>query len=111
MHKSSILKNAVFNPDRVHERLIHESENAKIKSLHIKAGQEIPVQERKELGETMIVVLSGEGQLLGKHGVLDTLVRGDVVVADLRVPHGLRAKRDMTILASYTPAQENQEEL
>lgn len=111
MQKSSILKNAVFNPDKVHERLVHESENAKIKSLHLKAGQEIPVQERKDLGETMIVVLSGEGQLLGKHGVLDSLVRGDVVIADLRVPHGLRAKKDMTILASYTPKQIKQEEV
>lgn len=106
MRKSSILESASFNPEKIHERLVHESENATIKSLHLKAGQELPVKTYENAGETMLVVLSGEGQLLGKHGVLDTLVRGDVVILDLRVPHGLRAKKDMSVLASITPLKD-----
>jgi quercetin dioxygenase-like cupin family protein len=103
MRKYSILKNEVFNPEKVHERLVHEADGATIKSLHIKAGSELPVQAHESEGETMLVVLSGEGLLLGKHGVLDSLVRGDIVLMDLRTPHGLRAEKDMCILASVTP--------
>ncbi|KAF1075521.1 cupin [Halodesulfovibrio sp. MK-HDV] len=106
MRKYSILKNEVFNPEKVHERLVHESAGAKIKSLHIKAGSELPVQAYEAEGETMLVVLSGEGLLLGKHGVLDSLVKGDIVLMDLRIPHGLRAEKDMCVLASFTPAKE-----
>lgn len=110
MHKSSILQNAVFNPAKIQERLVHESNGVKIKSLHLKAGQELPVQSYETLGESMVVILSGEGLLLGKHGVLDSLVRGDVVITDLRVPHGLRAKKDMSVLVSYTPMKDEEEE-
>ncbi|MCG8529648.1 MAG: cupin [Desulfovibrionales bacterium] len=102
MRKSSILTNATFNPERIHERLVHESDSVQVKSLHLKAGQELPVQSFDDFGESMLVVLGGEGKLLGKHGVLDTLVRGDVVITDLRVPHGLRATKDMSVLASLT---------
>lgn len=102
MRKYSILKNEVFYPENVHERLVHEADGEKIKSLHIKAGHELPVQVYEAVGETMLVVLTGEGLLLGKHGVLDSLVKGDVVVMDSRVPHGLRAEKDMCILASLT---------
>ena len=104
MRKSSILSNATFNPDKIHERLVHESDNVQVKSLHLKAGQELPLRTYDEYGEAMLVVLGGEGKLLGKHGVLDTLVRGDVVITDLRVPHGLRATKDMSVLASLTQA-------
>lgn len=107
MRKYSILKNEVFNPEKVHERLVHESDGANIKSLHIKAGSELPVQAHEAEGETMLVVLNGEGLLLGKHGVLDSLVKGDIVLLDLRTPHGLRAEKDMCILASFTPARES----
>ncbi|MEZ0576433.1 hypothetical protein [Halodesulfovibrio aestuarii] len=106
MQKTSILESGIFNPDRVHERLIHESAGAKIKSLHLLAGQELPVKAYGTEGEAMLVVLSGEGLLLGKHGVLDALVQGDVVIADLRIPHGLRAEKDMCVLASFTPLPE-----
>lgn len=106
MQKTSVLESGTFNPDKVYERLVHETKGVKVKSLHLLAGQEIPVQAVEGQGETMLVVLSGEGLLLGKHGVLDSLVRGDVVIADLRIPHGLRAEKDMCILESYMPLPE-----
>ena len=109
MRKSSILENASFNPDKIHERLMHETENVQVKSLHLKAGQEMPLRSFENYGESMLVVLSGEGKLLGKHGVLDTLVRGDVVITDLRVPHGLRAVKDMSVLAHLTQIKKTDE--
>jgi len=102
MRKTSILDNATYLNDKVNEWLVHESEGMRVKGFYLKAGQELPVQSYEVSGETMLVVLGGEGQLLGRHGVLDSLGRGDVVIVDLQVPHGLRAKKDMSVLASYT---------
>ncbi|WP_290919482.1 cupin [Halodesulfovibrio sp.] len=106
MLKYSLMKNEVFHPEKVFEELVHESDELNITTLHIKAGYELPAKASDEAGEAMLVVLSGEGLLLGKHGVLDSLVRGDVILTDLRVPHGLRAEKDMCVLASYTPLME-----
>ncbi|MEZ0576432.1 cupin domain-containing protein [Halodesulfovibrio aestuarii] len=103
MHKNSIPESRSFNPDRMHVQLVHESENVKVMNFNLKAGQEMPVHSHNLDGELVMVVLSGEGQLLGEHGVLDSITAGDVLICEIKVPHGVRASKDMSLVVTIAP--------
>ncbi len=80
----------------------HESENFKIINFNFKAGQELPVHSHDVEGELSIVVLSGEGEFLGKDAALPAKA-GDLLVCPIAVPHGIRAKTDMRVLVTIAP--------
>ncbi len=83
--------------------LVHDSYNFRIINFNLKAGQELPVHNHDLDGELSILVLEGEGEFLG--GGLDTIPArpGDVLLSQVREPHGVRAKTDMRILVHIAP--------
>lgn len=103
MLKNSIPESRSFNPDRMHVQLVHESENVKVMNFNLKAGQEMPVHSHNLDGELVMVVLSGEGSLLGEHGVLGSIAAGDVLICEIKVPHGVRASKDMSLVVTIAP--------
>lgn len=104
MRKNSIPKTREFRPERMQVQLVHESENVKVLNFNLKAGQELPVHSHDIDGELVLTVLSGEGELLGQNGVLDTLTAGDVIICEIRIPHGVRATtEDMSIVVTIAP--------
>jgi quercetin dioxygenase-like cupin family protein len=50
-----------------------------------------------------IVVLEGSGFFLGKDGQTLPAGTGDVLIADIREPHGVRAVTDMRVLVTIAP--------
>lgn len=103
MRKNRIPESRSFNPDRMHVQLVHESEHVKVMNFNLKAGQEMPVHSHNLDGELVMVVLSGEGELLGKDGALDTIAAGDVLICEIKVPHGVRASKDMSLVVTIAP--------
>ena len=103
MRKNSIPQTREFKPNKMHVQLVHESENVKVMNFNLKAGQELPVHSHDIDGELVLTVLSGEGQLLGEHGVLDSLAPGDVIICEIRIPHGARATTDMSLVVTIAP--------
>jgi len=103
MHKNRIHESRSFNPDRMHVQLVHESEHVKVMNFNLKAGQEMPVHSHNLDGELVLVVLSGEGQLMGEFGVLDALTAGDVIICEIKVPHGVKATKDMSLVVTIAP--------
>ncbi|SIN68963.1 cupin domain-containing protein [Halodesulfovibrio marinisediminis] len=103
MRKNRIPESRSFTPDRMHVQLVHESENVKVMNFNLKAGQEMPVHSHNIDGELVMVVLSGEGELLGESGVLDSIAAGDVLICEIKVPHGVRASKDMSLVVTIAP--------
>ena len=103
MQKNRIPESRNFNPDRMDVQLVHESEFVKVMNFNLKAGQELPVHSHDIEGELVMVVLSGEGHLLGEQGALDEIKEGDVLMCEIRIPHGVRASKDMSLVVTIAP--------
>jgi len=103
MLKNSIPESREFTPNRMHVQLVHESENVKVMNFNLKAGQEMPVHSHNIDGELVLVVLSGEGDLLSDSGEVATLNEGEVIICEIRVPHGVRASKDMSLVVTFAP--------
>ncbi|MCT4536245.1 cupin domain-containing protein [Halodesulfovibrio sp.] len=103
MRKNSITESRSFNPSRMHVQLVHESEHVKVMNFNLKAGQEMPVHSHHLEGELVMVVLNGNGELLGEHGPLDAIKTGDVLICEIKEPHGVRASTDMSLVVTIAP--------
>jgi len=103
MLKNSIFESREFTSNRMHVQLVHESENVKVMNFNLKAGQELPVHSHNIDGELVLVVLSGEGELLSDGGAVTNLAKGDVIICEIKVPHGVRASKDMSLVVTIAP--------
>ncbi|MCG8529650.1 MAG: cupin domain-containing protein [Desulfovibrionales bacterium] len=103
MHKSCILESRVFNPDRMDVQVVYESEHVKVINFNLKAGQDLPVHSHNLDGELVLVVLSGEGDLLGANGPVTPLKVGDVLTCGIKTPHGVHAEKDMSLIVTIAP--------
>lgn len=83
--------------------LVHDSEFFKIINFNFKAGQTLPVHSHDIDGQVSIAVLEGAGEFLGKDDSRYPANPGDVVVSDIREPHGIQAKTDMRVLVTIAP--------
>jgi quercetin dioxygenase-like cupin family protein len=83
--------------------LVHDSENFKIINFNFKAGQELPVHSHDIDGELAITVIEGEGEFLGADGAAIPAKQGDMLVSEIRVPHGVRAKTEMRVVVVIAP--------
>ncbi|HEU6436966.1 MAG TPA: cupin domain-containing protein [Nitratidesulfovibrio sp.] len=83
--------------------LVHDSENFKIINFNFKAGQELPVHSHDIEGELAITVIEGEGEFLGADGAAIPAKQGDMLVSEIRVPHGVRAKTEMRVVVVIAP--------
>lgn len=83
--------------------LAHESADFKIINFNFEPGQELPVHSHDIDGQLSITVLEGEGEFLGDAGATIPAKAGDMLVADIREPHGVRAATRMRVLVHIAP--------
>lgn len=99
---------AVFDENDFSEKsfkklLVHDSPYMKVINFNFKAGQEMPIHSHDIEGQLSIVILEGEGEFLGKDQNSLPAQTGNVLISDIREPHGLRAKTEMRVLVTIAP--------
>lgn len=102
MKKIEIEKEGPFRDTGFGKLLIHDSPYFKSLNFNFKAGQELPIHSHDIEGELAIAVLSGEGEFLSDGATLPARP-GDVLVAAIAEPHGVRAKTDMRVIVFIAP--------
>lgn len=85
--------------------LVQTSEHFKIINFNLDRGVTFPVHSHDLDGELSILVLEGEGFFLGKDGLEMPAKKGDILVSEIREPHGVRAGENsrMRILVTIAP--------
>ena len=83
--------------------LVQDSENFKIINFNLDAGVTFPVHSHDLDGELSIVVLEGEGFFLGDGETAIPAKQGDILISQIREPHGVRAQSKMRILVTIAP--------
>lgn len=83
--------------------LVEDSPNFKIINFNLDAGVTFPVHSHDLDGELSIQVIEGEGFFLGDAGEEIPAGTGDILVSQIREPHGVRAESKMRILVTIAP--------
>ncbi|KAB2890332.1 MAG: cupin [Desulfobulbaceae bacterium] len=83
--------------------LVEDSENFKIINFNLDEGVTFPVHAHDLDGDLSIQVLEGEGWFLGENGSETPAATGDILISQIREPHGVRAKTKMRILVTIAP--------
>jgi quercetin dioxygenase-like cupin family protein len=83
--------------------LVQDSEFFKIINFNLEAGVTFPVHSHDLDGELSIQVLEGEGVFLGDGDTEIAAKEGDILISQIREPHGVRAKTNMRILVTIVP--------
>ena len=83
--------------------LVEDSENFKIINFNLDAGVTFPVHSHDLDGELSIQVLEGEGFFLGENEAEIPADKGDILISQIREPHGVRATTKMRILVTIAP--------
>ena len=103
MKKIEIFKENDFNDLHMSRLLVHDSPYFKILNFNFRAGQELPIHSHDIEGQLSIAVLEGEGEFLAKEGATLPAGPGDVLISDIREPHGVRARSDLRVLVTIAP--------
>lgn len=83
--------------------LVEDSEFFKIINFNLDAGVTFPVHSHDLDGELSILVLEGDGWFLGENDTEIPATAGDILISQIREPHGVRAKGKMRILVTIAP--------
>jgi len=83
--------------------LVEDSPNFKIVNFNLDEGVTFPVHSHDLDGELSIQVLEGEGYFLGEGDTELPAAQGDILISQIREPHGVRAKTQMRILVTIAP--------
>ena len=83
--------------------LVEDSEHFKIINFNLDAGVTFPVHSHDLDGELSIQVLEGEGFFLGEDDAEIPAVVGDILISEIREPHGVRANSKMRIIVTIAP--------
>ncbi len=83
--------------------LVEDSPNFKIINFNLDAGVTFPVHSHDLDGELSIQVLEGEGYFLGDKGAKLPARAGDILISQIREPHGVEAVTRMRILVTIAP--------
>ncbi len=83
--------------------LVENSPNFKIINFNLDAGVTFPVHAHDLDGELSILVLEGEGYFLGANETEIPAATGDILISQIREPHGVKAVSRMRILVTITP--------
>lgn len=82
--------------------LVEDSEYFKIINFNLDAGVTFPVHSHDLDGELSILVLEGEGAFLdGKSKI--SAKAGDLLISQIREPHGVEASTRMRLLVTIAP--------
>jgi quercetin dioxygenase-like cupin family protein len=83
--------------------LVEDSEFFKIINFNLKAGVTFPVHSHDLDGELSIQVIEGEGVFLGEKDAEIPAKTGNILISEIREPHGVRATTDMRIVVTIAP--------
>lgn len=83
--------------------LVEDSPNFKIINFNLDEGVTFPVHSHDLDGELSILVLKGEGFFLGENGTEIPAGEGEILISQIREPHGVRATTKMRILVTIAP--------
>lgn len=83
--------------------LVEKSEYFKIINFNLDEGVTFPVHSHDLDGELSIQVLEGEGFFLGEGDTTIPAQVGDILVSEIREPHGVKATTKMRILVTIAP--------
>ncbi|MBM9520353.1 cupin [Desulforhopalus vacuolatus] len=83
--------------------LVEDSENFKIINFNLDEGVTFPVHSHDLDGELSILVLEGDGFFLGEGDARIPAVKGDILISQIREPHGVQANTKMRILVTIAP--------
>jgi quercetin dioxygenase-like cupin family protein len=83
--------------------LVENSEFFKIINFNLDSGVTFPVHSHDLDGELSIQVLEGEGYFLGEGGAESAAKKGDILISEIREPHGVRAVTKMRIIVTIAP--------
>jgi quercetin dioxygenase-like cupin family protein len=103
MKTLNLYQESGFNDLAMKKFLVHDSPYFKILNFNFRPGQELPVHSHDVEGQLSILVLEGEGEFLGADGASIPAKTGDVLVAEIAEPHGIRATSQMRVVVTIAP--------
>lgn len=103
MKRIEVFKEGQFSEKGLGKFSIHDSPYFRVINFNFKEGQELGIHSHDVDGQLSIVVLEGEGEFLGKEGMTLPAKTGDVLISDIREPHGVRAWSDMRVIVTIAP--------
>jgi quercetin dioxygenase-like cupin family protein len=103
MKKIELAGTREFNPLGMKSIVLHDSEHFKILNFNLKAGALFPVHSHDLDGQLSILVIEGEGAFLADNGASMPAKTGDMLISDIREPHGVKATTDMRIVVTIAP--------
>ena len=103
LKRIEMFKENSFDEKRFKNLLVYESPYMKVLNFNFKGGQELPIHSHDIEGQLSIAVLEGNGLFLGSDGKTLEANPGDVLIADISEPHGIRAISDMRVLVTIAP--------
>jgi len=83
--------------------LVDNSPSFKIINFNLDAGVTFPVHSHDLDGELSILILEGNGFFLGENGQKIPASNGDILISQIREPHGVEALTKMRILVTIAP--------
>jgi quercetin dioxygenase-like cupin family protein len=83
--------------------LVEDSPFFKIINFNLAAGATFPVHSHDLDGQLSILVIEGDGFFLGADGAEIAAGTGDMLISEIREPHGVRAASDMRIVVTIAP--------
>ena len=83
--------------------LVQDSEYFKIINFNLEAGVTFPVHSHDLDGDLSIQILEGNGFFLGEGNTEIPAKKGDILVSQIREPHGVRAESNLRILVTIAP--------
>ncbi|HEB69013.1 MAG TPA: cupin domain-containing protein [Desulfobulbus sp.] len=103
MKKIELDQTREFNPLGMKSIILHDSEHFKILNFNIMGGSIFPLHSHDLDGQVSILVIEGEGAFLADNDEVVPAKVGDLLVCDIREPHGVRADTDMRIVVHIAP--------
>lgn len=83
--------------------LVEDSPYFKIINFNLDEGVTFPVHSHDLDGELSIQVVEGEGFFLGEGETEIPATKGDILISQIREPHGVRAASKMRIVVTIAP--------
>ncbi len=83
--------------------LVEKSEFFKIINFNLEAGVVFPLHSHDLDGELSIQVVEGDGYFLGEGDTKIHAEKGDILISEIREPHGVEAKTNMRIVVTIAP--------
>ena len=93
---------AKFQDEKMTVNITHDSMNFRQLLFCFKAGQELPVHSHDVDSEIIMAIMDGEGTVVEENQEVP-VKKGDILIGQVRIPHGIKAGTEMKVLVTITP--------